>query len=102
MIEIELAPVPNQKVTVQLNDETYEITVRATAGVMSADIKRGDEYIVRGSRIVAGTPIVPYSYLIEGNFVLNTENEEYPEYSMFGTTQTLLYVTAAEIEALTA
>ncbi|MGJ0509064.1 MAG: phage baseplate plug family protein [Methylocystis sp.] len=102
MIEIELAPVPNQKLTIQLNDETYEITLRETGGVMSADVKRGDEYVVRGARVVAGTPLVPYEYLIEGNFVLNTENEEYPSYLMFGTTQTLLYVTADEIAELVA
>jgi len=100
LIDIQLDPVPNQTVGIRLEDELYSLTIKETAGVMSVDIKRADVYILRGVRIVAGTPLLPYRYLEIGNFVLLTENEELPEYPLFGVSQSLVYVTAAEIEAL--
>lgn len=100
MIDIDLAAIPNQTVSIRLDDRLYKITIRETRGVMAADITRDDEMVVQGARIVAGTPILPYLYQEEGNFVLLTEDEEYPYYSKFGDSQSLVYVTPAEIETL--
>ena len=35
-----------------------------------------------------------------GNFILQTSNYEYPDYTMFGVTQYLIFATQAEIEAI--
>lgn len=100
MIDIALAAIANQSLSIRLEDRLYNIAVWATRGVMSADIQRDGTYIVRGARIVSGTPLIPYRYLENGNFVLLTENEEYPDYTLFGVSQNLVYVTIAELEEL--
>lgn len=100
MIDIDLAAIPNQTVSIRLDDQLYKITVRETRGVMSVDIVRDDEELVMGARIVAGTPLLPYLYQEVGNFVLLTEDEEYPYYTKFGDSQNLVYVTPAEIATL--
>jgi hypothetical protein len=100
MIDIDLAAIPNQTVSIRLDDQLYRITIRETRGVMSADIMRDDELLIQGARIVAGTPILPYVYQENGNFVLLTEDEEYPYYDKFGESQSLVYVTPAEIATL--
>jgi hypothetical protein len=100
VIDIALAAIPNQSLSIRLEDRLYNLTLWATRGVMSADIERDGVFIVRGARIVAGTPLIPYRYLESGNFVMLTENEEYPDYALFGISQSLVYVTIAELEAL--
>jgi hypothetical protein len=100
MIDIDLAAIPNQTVSIRLDDQLYKITVRETRGVMSVDIVRDDVELVMGARIVAGTPLLPYLYQEVGNFVLLTEDEEYPYYTKFGDSQSLVYVTPAEIATL--
>lgn len=102
MISITLAAIPNQAVSMRLEDNLYKLTLRETRGVMSVDISRDDETIVRGLRAVAGTALLPYRYLETGNFVILTEDGEYPDYTKFGISQELVYVTVAELEALRA
>ena len=103
MIDIALDPLPNQSVSVRLADSLYTLTIKACRGVMAIDVQRDQEYVVRGLRLVAGTPVLPYDYLEDGgNFVLLTENGEYPDYALFGISQSLLFLTTEEIAELTA
>lgn len=101
MIDIPLQALANQQLTIQLDTLRYDITLKETAGCMSATILRdGVELVIMG-RVVAGTPLLPYGYLSEpGNFVLTTEADELPWWPSFGVTQFLVYVSAAEIAAL--
>lgn len=96
MIDITLSAIPNQTVAIRLEDRQYSITVQETRGVMSATITRDDVLIVSGMRMVAGSPIIPYQYLENGNFVVITENDELPDYTLFGNTQSMVYVSTAE------
>jgi hypothetical protein len=89
-------------VSIRLGESLYTLTVKETRGVMSVDIVRDSTVILRGARIVSGTPLIPYKYLEAGNFAMFTENEEYPTYTQFGVTQSLVYLTAAEIVELRA
>jgi hypothetical protein len=100
LIDIALDQLPNQSVSIRLDDNLYTIAVKSTRGVMSADITRNGTVLMTGARIVAGTPLIPYRYLEAGNFVLLTENEEYPDYTKFGSSQSLVYASAEELEAL--
>lgn len=97
---ITLAPIPNQSFSIRLDDERYMLVFKETAGVMSCDISRNNVQLLSGQRIVAGSPLIPYRYQIKGNFIFLTENEELPEYSKFGSTQTLIYASIAELEAI--
>lgn len=100
MIDIRLVDIPNQSLTIQIDNDSYQITVKETNGVMSCTIVRNDVVIVSNVRIVAGSPIIPYKYLESGNFVLLTQNGDYPEYTQFGSSQSLVFVTQTEIDEL--
>lgn len=100
MMEIAIAPVANQSFTVQLDGARYAFTIKEAAGVMVADVSRDDVLLLSGTRLVAGSPIIPYKYLQVGNFVLFTGNDDLPYYTEFGYSQQLAYLSAAEIAAL--
>jgi hypothetical protein len=103
MIEVPLQAVPNQSLTVTLEASRYALTLKETHGVMSIDIVRDEVELLRGHRVVAGAPLLPYRFLHDGgNFALLTENDELPYYASFGFTQQLVYLTAAEVAALKA
>jgi tRNA(Ile2) C34 agmatinyltransferase TiaS len=100
LIDIGLNAIPNQSLTIQIDDDLYQITMKATRGVMSCSIVRNDVAIVSNVRVVPGSPIIPYKYLESGNFVLLTQNDDYPEYTKFGSSQSLVFVSQLEIDEL--
>lgn len=102
MREINLAAIPNQSFSVQADDDFYDILIKETNGVMCSSITRNGTVIQQSARVVAGYPLIPYAYQETGNFVIVTEEEELPDYTQFGITQTLIYLSAAEIGALRA
>jgi hypothetical protein len=101
MIEIPLQAVPNQALTVTLGGVRFAFTIKEANGVMCADVVRDEVELLRGHRLVAAVPLLPYRYLQDaGNFVFLTENDELPYYTQFGFTQQLVFLTVAEITAL--
>jgi hypothetical protein len=100
MQRIPLAAIPNQSFSVNLGSRAYNFTIKTTVNVMSVDITRDNIILELGARIVAGTPLLPYRYQEDGNFVITTANEEYPFYTFFGVTQFLIYASAAELAAI--
>lgn len=99
MIDIPLAAVPNQSLTVQIGDVRYDVSLRESNGVMSASITRDGTPVVSNVRAVGGTPLLPYQYQEAGNFLIVTDAEELPYYDQFGITQFLVYVTPDELAA---
>lgn len=93
MIEVPLEAVPNQSLSIRLDDRRWLLRIVDCGDVMAADVTLDDVSLVAGVRIVAGTPIVPYAYLRDGtgNFILLTESCALPDYRQFGVTQRLLY-----------
>jgi hypothetical protein len=55
-----------------------------------------------GARIVGGVPVIPFPYLEaeNGNFIVVCDTEDLIDYSLFGTTQNLYYLSRAEMQAL--
>jgi hypothetical protein len=102
MQEIKLAAVANQEFSATLNERFYEFRIVTVEGCAAITITRDGELLVQGARMVAGTPLLPYRYLEDGNFVLLTQDGDLPDYTQFGVTQTLLYVTADEVAELRA
>jgi hypothetical protein len=101
MIEVPLQAVANQSFTVTLAGFRFALTIKEANGVMCLDVVRDEVELLRGHRIVAAAPLLPYRYLQDaGNFVLLTENDELPYYPQFGFTQQLVYLTAAEVADL--
>lgn len=99
MIDVGIAAVPNQSLSIQLDERFYDIHLRDAGGAMAATIARDGVTLVSGARIVAGTPLLPYRYQEAGNFLVTTDAEALPYYDQFGVTQFLVYLTAAELAA---
>lgn len=102
MIDIILQALPNQSFSIQLEESRYDITIKEANGAMSLSMVRDGTTVVENIRLVAGSPVLPYSYLEQGNFVLSTQDDDLPYYSAFGVTQFLTYLTADEVAAFRA
>lgn len=100
MTDVPLQAVPNQQLSIQLGLFRYDLTVKQAAGVMSASVVRDGVTILENVRLVAGTPLLPYAYQEDGNFALTTNDGDLPDYTQFGITQYLVYLTAEELATL--
>jgi hypothetical protein len=99
---IGLAAVPNQTISLNLEDSFYELTFKVANLVMQVDISRDNEILVQGQRCSPGAFLIPYKYLEKGNFFLDTQDGDYPDYTQFGVTQTLYFFTDLELEEIRA
>ena len=100
---VPLAAVPNQSLSVRLGGQQYDLRVHDCAnGVMSIDITINEVIIITGTRLIGNYPIFVSEYMENGNFILQTANQEYPDYTRFGVDQYLIYASQAEIEAINA
>lgn len=98
---IDIAQVPNQSFSVTLEGVRWDIRLKQAASSMTADLAADGVPVVSGQRIVAGTPIIPYSYLAnDGNFLVMTENDELPNWELFDVNQVLVYANFEEISAV--
>jgi hypothetical protein len=108
MINIPLQAIPGQSLSIQLDGNNYDIRLHScnntpqTPGtaIMTVSIARNGISIVDNVRPVAGFPIIGYPYLENGNFVIISNNDDYPDYTQFGITQFLIFASQAELEAI--
>lgn len=107
MIQIPILAIPNQTLSIQLDNNQWDISIRSTkdnddgsTGIMAMDIVINNVIILSGQRMVFGFPVIPYSYLVNGNLSFLTEVDAYPDWRQFGITQTLIYASNAELEAI--
>lgn len=99
MIDVGIAALANQSLSIQLDERFYEIELREANGVMSASITRDGVVLISNVRVTAGTPLLPYRYQEAGNFVMTTDGEAIPYWDQFGVTQFLVYLSVAEVAA---
>lgn len=97
MQQIPLLALANQSFTVELESKQFTITLKEANGCMVADVNIDGADIVLGSRCLAGEPIIPFAYLQDGNLVFQTLDDALPDFNEFGVTQTLFYLTDAEM-----
>lgn len=97
MIDVSIAAVPNQSLFVQLDERAYSLAFRTLGTSTSVTIVRDDVTLIEGSRVVTGTPLLPYHHQESGNFVLSTQDDSLPDYTQFGITQFLTYLSADEL-----
>jgi hypothetical protein len=101
MINIPLAAIPSQSLSVRLNSQQYDLRIHYCGnGVTVIDITINNEPLLTGARLVSNYPIIVSEYMENGNFILQTMNDEYPDYNFFGVTQYLVYASQTEIEAI--
>lgn len=99
MIDVGIATLANQALSIQLDERFYEIELREANGVMSATITRDGITLVSNIRVTAGTPLLPYRYQEAGNFIMTTDDEAIPYWDQFNVTQFLVYLSADELAA---
>lgn len=106
MINISLIQQPGQQISIRLDSDFYIIRIKSAINIMACDIIKNNIIIQTGMRIVAGTPLMPNpnppSQLQIANFVFITNDNEYPDYTKFNTTQFLIYASAPEVNAIVA
>lgn len=100
MRNIPIIATPNQSLSIRVDDTRLVLRLKEARGVMVADLERDGETVILGTRVLAGEPIIPYRYLEDGNFLLLTIDDALPDWTVFGASQTLVYMTAAEVDAI--
>lgn len=98
MRQIKLLSFPNQAFSVTIGESLWNISIKQANNSMFADIRRNNEVLILGQRILPNQPIIPYRYLSTyGNFILLTTNDEIPNWQRFNIDQTLIYLDPQEI-----
>lgn len=102
--EIELNNLPNQRFTTTINNIDMEITLKLAGQnhnpVMLFSLSSGGAVVCPFVPCFANQGLLPYPYMIEqvgGNFIFITNDDEYPNYTEFGNTQSLCFVTIDEL-----
>jgi hypothetical protein len=103
-VVVPIESIPNQSLSIQIDEVRYGIRFRDIGGMMSTDISIDDQTILEGQRVVGGFPLIPYKYLEGdgGNFIFLTELGDLVYWDQFGVTQSLLYFSDEELEAVRA
>lgn len=97
---LDLQPIPNQKFSVTLDNDNYDISIYCISdnNDMAIDITINGNLTISGLKIVPNQVLIPYAYLVTGgNFIFSTINDELITYDNFGGSQILYYITAAEL-----
>lgn len=109
MINIPITNIPNQTLSINLDGNTYDLNIQATGNngnlgteIMAVDVIINNVAIVTGMRALPDFPIIPSRYLENGNFLISTMDDEYPNWRQFGITQSLIYVSQTELETIRA
>jgi hypothetical protein len=97
---IPLESLPNQTFTVVLDSNQWVVTLKTTNGVISVSLSLNNIDIVDNARAVANELIIQSEYLESGNFLFLTQNFDLPNYTQFGITQSLIYLSAVDLAGL--
>lgn len=99
MIDIPIANIPNQTLTINLDNNQYDLSIQAIDdnGLVAVDLTINGTVIVTGIRALPDFPIIPSRYLENGNFIIETMNDDYPDWRQFGITQNLIYASQTEL-----
>ncbi len=100
MNNLPLSATPNQSFSARLDSSVYDIAIKTVGGTACIDVTRDGVSVLKGQRLTPGVPVFAYDYLQTGNFLFTTLNDELPDYTKFGVSQMLYYITADEVAAL--
>ena len=94
---VPLSAIPNQELSVVLDNNQWDISVKLVNGAIAVSLTMNGVDIVDSARAVAGMRIIQSLYQQNGNFAIISTNQTVPDYTQFGTTQFLVYTTIAEL-----
>ncbi len=97
MESISIDAIPSQQFTATLDGNNYGIRIYSIDGHMSYDLSIAGVEIISGFKMVNDIPLLPYRHQeINGNILLQIPVDEIPDYTRFGFSQFLFYLTEAE------
>lgn len=102
MQNIPLQIIPNQSFSIVLDNNQWNFVLKTTNGVTAVSLTLNNNSVIENMRAVANQKIIPSQYEEAGNFMFLTQNFQLPDYTQFGITQILVYITASELEAFRA
>lgn len=89
---------PNQQLSVILDNNQWDITIRSVNGAIAVSLSKNSQIVVLNARAVAGMRILQSAYQEDGNFAIISNNQGVPDYIQFGVTQFLVYISPAELD----
>lgn len=95
-----LQALPNQSFSVLLDNNQWDIEIRDTNGTTSITLTKNGVIVVENARAVAGVRIIPCEYQEDGNFAIISVDQSVPNYAQFGVTQSLIYISEAELNSV--
>ncbi|SUW69020.1 hypothetical protein [Bordetella avium] len=98
MVQLDLIRAPNQAFSVVIDGVLWELAIK-TPGRSCVLTSRGMARCwFRVSALLRTPPILPYRHLsLRGNFAILTRDDDLPWWEEFGRSQSLVYLTAAEV-----
>lgn len=100
MQQIPIQALPNQSFSVILDNNQWDWTIELVNDAIAVTLFLNGNAVISGLNIVGGMRIIPSEYEEAGNFVLVTMSQQVPDYTQFGTSQQLVYLSAAELAAI--
>jgi hypothetical protein len=97
---IPLQQLPNQSFSIVLDGNQWDFTIKTVEDITIVSLKLNGVDVIDSARAAAGAFIIPYIYLENGNFFFVTQDFELPYYPQFNVSQSLLYISAAELAEL--
>lgn len=100
MQSVPIQAIPSQTFTyVDPSNNTWNIGIRIVGTQMAFSFSLNGTTLIQNVCAVAGYRIIPYDHLENGNFVLITQSYQIPDYALFGTTQSLIFLSQDEINS---
>lgn len=101
--QIPLKAIPNQSLSITPDSNTWDIVVKSTEeGTVNVSLTLNTVDILDSALAVPGSFIIPCEYQESGNFIFLTQNFQVPNYTLFGVSQFLFYLSAAELSVIRA
>lgn len=94
---------PNQEFDINIDEieNTLHVLIQTTVqGMLLMTVSVNDEIVGQAFNCMPNIPVIPYPYLIEqigGNFIFETQADNYPNYEDFNNTCNLYFLTADEL-----
>jgi hypothetical protein len=100
MQQLPLQQLPNQSFAILLDGNQWNVLLKTAEDTTVASLTVNGASLLDSARCAAGAFLIPADYEEAGNFFFVTQNQQLPFYSKFNVTQSLIYISAAELAAL--
>lgn len=98
MYLIDLTSIPNQTFSINLDGVNYRIALRTIQEMTYMSVWANGEILFYNQLCVPNAYVNPYNYVgVNGKFFFKCINNDYPNYQLFGNTQSLYFVPSEEV-----